>query len=57
MEVFLPRGEGDKKFIVFPAPEMLADSLSSLLQDLTRQYTAYYTLRVFAYTVCTYPTQ
>ena len=28
MEVFLPRGEGDKKFIVFPAREMSADSLS-----------------------------
>ena len=29
MEVFLQCGEGDKKFIVFPAREMSADSLSS----------------------------
>ena len=59
MEVFLRCGEGDKKFIVFPAREMSADSLScppcKTSTDRTLRITHYVSLRTHC--VCTHGTQ
>ena len=54
MEVFLQCGEGDKKFIVFPAREMSADSLSwtppcKTLPDRTLCITHYLSLLTLTY--------